>query len=93
MEVTLLDHSQDPLGNIVIAARNCFGNSNKQRNYEEDVNLVKALIRNDHSPVEFAWCMWSIEGISRNCANQLNRYRHSSWPWLVEDIGNEYGLL
>lgn len=78
MEVTLLDHSQDPLGNIVIAARNCFGNSNKQRNYEEDVNLVKALIRNDHSPVEFAWCMWSIEGISRNCANQLNRYRHSS---------------
>lgn len=78
MEVVLLDYSQDALGNIVTAARNCFGNSNKKGTHEEDVNLVKALIKHDHSPVEFAWCMWSIEGISRNCANQLNRYRHSS---------------
>ena len=78
MEVKLLDCCQDPLANIVTAARNCFGNSNKQSSYEDNVNLVKALIRNDHSPVEFAWSMWSIEGISRNCANQLNRYRHTS---------------
>lgn len=78
MEVKLLDATAEPLANIVTAARNCFGNSNKQCSYEENVNLVKALIRNDHSPVEFAWSMWSITGISRNCANQLNRYRHTS---------------
>lgn len=77
MKVELLDYSQDAVGNIVTAARGCFA-SNKQATYEENVNLCKALIKNDHSPVEFAWAMFRISGISRACANQINRYRHTS---------------
>lgn len=78
MEVTLIDYSQNALSNIVVAARGCFGNKKQNPSYEDNVNLVRALIKNDHSPVEFAWAMFRITGISRICANQLNRYRHSS---------------
>ena len=78
MKVELVDCSHNALGNIVTAARGCFGNKKKNPTYEDDVNLVKALIAQDHSPVEFAWAMFDIQGISRACANQLNRYRHTS---------------
>lgn len=78
MEVKLIDYSQNALGNIVTAARNCFGNKKQNPTYEDNLNLVSALIKQDHSPVEFAWAMFKITGISRICANQLNRYRHSS---------------
>lgn len=78
MEVKLVDYSQNALGNIVTAARGCFGNKKKDPIFEEDLNLVRALIKNDHSPVEFAWAMFKITGISRACANQINRYRHTS---------------
>ena len=77
MNVELLDYSQDAVGNIVTAARGCFSNKKKGK-YEDDINLCKALIKNDHSPVEFAWAMFRISGISRACANQINRYRHTS---------------
>ena len=78
MKVTLIDYSQNALGDIVTAARGCFGNKKKNPTYEDDLNLVRALIKHDHSPVEFAWALWDISGISRICANQLNRYRHTS---------------
>lgn len=78
MEVELLDYSQNAIGNIVNAARGCFGNKKKDATYEDNLNLVRALIKNDHSPIEFAWVMFKITGISRACANQINRYRHTS---------------
>lgn len=78
MEVELLDYSQNAIGNIVNAARGCFGNKKKDATYDENLNLVRALIKNDHSPIEFAWVMFKITGISRACANQINRYRHTS---------------
>lgn len=78
MEVKLVDYSQNALGNIVTAARGCFGNKKKEATYEDNLNLVRALIKQDHSPVEFAWAMFRISGISRACANQINRYRHTS---------------
>lgn len=78
MEVTLIDYSQNSLDNIITAARGCFGNKKKNPTYDENLNLVRALIKNDHSPIEFAWAMFKITGISRICANQLNRYRHTS---------------
>lgn len=78
MEVKLVDYSQNALGNIVSAARGCFGNKKKDPTYEDNLNLVRALIKNDHSPVEFSWAMFKITGISRSCANQINRYRHTS---------------
>jgi len=78
MKVELIDYSQNALGNIVTAARGCFGNKKKNPTNEDNLNLVRALIKQDHSPVEFAWAMFKITGISRICANQLNRYRLSS---------------
>lgn len=78
MEIKLVDYSQNALGDIVKAARGCFGNKKQNPTYEDDMNLVRALIKNDHSPVEFAWAMFEIKGISRICANQLNRYRMTS---------------
>lgn len=78
MEVTLIDYSQNALENITIAARGCFGNKKKNPTFEDNLNLVRALIKNDHSPIEFAWAMFKITGISRICANQLNRYRMTS---------------
>lgn len=76
MKVTLIDFTPNALGNIISAARTCYRSDS--RTFEDDLFLVKALIKRDHTPIEFAWTMWSIEGISRNCANQLNRYRLSS---------------
>lgn len=78
MEVQLIDYSQNALINIATAARGCYGNKKQTATYAEDEKLVKALIKADHSPVEFAWAMFKITGISRICANQLNRYRLSS---------------
>lgn len=78
MKVELIDYSQNAMDNIISAARGCFGNKNKDATYEDNLNLVRALIKNDHSPIEFAWAMFKISGISRICANQLNRYRLSS---------------
>lgn len=78
MKVTLIDYTPNALGNIIEAARGCFGNKKKDATMEENLNLIKALIAQDHSPIEFAWAMFDIQGISRACANQLNRYRMSS---------------
>ena len=78
MKVELLDYTQDSLGSIISAARNCYKSNKQEKNYEDDVNLVRAMIKHDHTPIEFAWTHWKISGISRNCANQLNRYRLSS---------------
>jgi len=78
MKVELIDYSQNAMGDIVVAARGCFGNKKKNPTYEDDINLIRALIKHDHSPIEFAWAMFKITGISRICANQLNRYRLSS---------------
>ena len=80
MKVELIDCSHNALGNIVLAARGCFGN-NKKKNptYEDDVNLVRALIKQDHSPIEFAWAMFRVSGISRACCDQLTRYRLASF--------------
>lgn len=77
MKVELIDYSQNALGNIVKAGRTCY-KSHKKSNMEDDLNLVRAMIKNDHTPIEFGWTYWFISGISRNCANQLNRYRMSS---------------
>lgn len=76
MKVKLISYTPDALQSIISAARTCYRSSS--RTEQDDKLLVKALIKRDHTPIEFAWTMWSIEGISRNCANQLNRYRLSS---------------
>lgn len=82
MKVELFDWSQNALGNIVAAGRNCY--QSKGTGYESDVNLAKALIKADHTPVEFGWSMWHIKGISRACADQLARYRLASFTMLSQ---------
>ena len=82
MQLELVDYSQNALGNIVTAGRNCY--QSKGTGYESDVNLAKALIKADHSPVEFGWAMFHISGISRACADQLARYRLASFTMLSQ---------
>ena len=79
MKVELIDYSQNAFSNIVKAGRTCYRSQKEVPNYENDLNLVRSLIKNEHlTPIEFGWTYWHISGISRNCANQLNRYRMSS---------------
>lgn len=79
MKVELIDYSRNAFGNIVKAGRTCYRSQKEVPSYENDLNLVRALIKNEHlTPIEFGWTHWFISGISRNCANQLNRYRMSS---------------
>ena len=82
MKVELYDYSQNGLKNIVAAGRNCY--QSKSTGYESDVNLTKALIKKDHTPIEFGWTMWHITGISRACADQLARYRLASFSMLSQ---------
>lgn len=82
MKVELIDYSQNALGNIVTAGRNCY--QSKSKGYDEDVNLAKALIKADHVPVEFGWAMWHISGISRACADQLRTHRLLSFTMLSQ---------
>lgn len=89
MKLELIDCSHNALGNIVMAARGCFGNKKKNPTYEDDINLVRALIKQDHSPLEFAWCMFKVSGISRACCDQLTRHRLASFAvqsWRYTDM-------
>ena len=78
MQVELVDYTQNAFDNIIRAARGCFGNEDRKATHKDNLNLIKALIKQDHSPVEFGEAIFYITGISRACANQLNRYRMTS---------------
>lgn len=78
MKVELADYTQNAFENIIEAARGCYGNEVINPTYEDNVNLIRALIKQDHSPIEFGEVIFRISGISRACANQLNRYRITS---------------
>ena len=78
MKVELIDYTHNAFENIVRAARGCYGNEDKEMSYEENKNLIRAMINAEHSPIEFGEAIFYISGISRACANQLNRYRHTS---------------
>ena len=82
MKVELVDFSPNALKNIVSAGRNCY--QSKGTGYESDVNLAKALIKADHTPVEFGWAMWHISGISRACADQLRTHRLTSFTMMSQ---------
>ena len=83
MNIELVDYSQNALDNIVRAGRNCY--QSKSKGYEEDVKLVKALIKANHlSPIEFGWCMFHVKGISRACADQLRTHRLLSFTMMSQ---------
>lgn len=79
MKVTLLDSTVDPLYVISRCAKTSHNTEAKgDDSYTGRVKLVKDLIRLDHTPVEFAWTVWNIQGVSRACADQLRTYRIAS---------------
>lgn len=83
MKVELVDYSQNALGNIVLAGRNCY--QSKSKGYESDIKLVKALIKSQHmSPIEFGWAMFHAKGISRACADQLRTHRLLSFTMMSQ---------
>lgn len=82
MKVELVDYSQNALGNIVAAGRNCY--QSKGTGYESDVNLAKALIKADHTPIEFGWAMFHVKGLSRACADQLRTHRLLSFTMMSQ---------
>lgn len=82
MKVELFDYSHKALTNIVSAGRNCY--QSKSKGPEADLNLVKALIKADHPPIEFGWAMWHVTGISRACADQLRTHRLMSFTMLSQ---------
>ena len=83
MNLELVDFSQNALDNIVRAGRNCY--QSKSKGYEEDVKLVKALIKAGHeSPLEFGWAMFHAKGISRACADQLRTHRLLSFTMMSQ---------
>lgn len=86
MKVELYDYSPNSLQNITAAGRNCY--QSKSKGYDSDVALSKALIKQDHTPVEFGWTMWHITGISRACADQLARYRLNSFSMMSQRYVN-----
>lgn len=90
MKLDLIDFSQNALGNIVLAGRNCY--QSESTGYDSDVKLAKALIKADHPPVEFAWAMWHVRGISRACADQLARHRLLSFTMLSQRYCNVSNL-
>lgn len=82
MKVELFDYSQNAFNNIVVAGRNCY--QSKGGSHEKDLELVKALIKADHPPIEFGWAMWHVSGISRACADQLRTHRLMSFTMLSQ---------
>ena len=86
MRVELIDYTQNGLANVILAGRNCY--QSKSKNFAEDITLAKALVKQDHTPIEFGWTMWHISGISRSCADQLARYRLASHSILSQRYVN-----
>lgn len=82
MIVKLIDSTVDPLFTITKAAGVC--REKEKTAYDDQIRLVKALIANDHSSVEFAWCMWEFDEISRACADQMRTYRLASHNMLSQ---------
>lgn len=83
MKIELVDYSPKALSNIVSAGRNCYQSKNK--GYEEDIKLVKAMIKSGHlSPIEFGWAMFHVKGISRACADQLRTHRLLSFTMMSQ---------
>lgn len=82
MIVKLIDSTVDPISNICMAAGVC--RDRRKTDYKEQMELLRALVAGDHSSVEFAWCMWEFDGISRACADQLRTYRLASHNMLSQ---------
>lgn len=77
MKVELMESTVDPLYIVSKCARTSHRTEDKDKP-ETRENFVKSLAKLDHTPLEFAWTIWDIKGVSRACADQLRTYRIAS---------------
>ena len=75
MQVTLIQHTPNPIETIAQIASICYNSDPKN-----PLGLVRHLYRNGHHSVfEHIYFTFKIEGISRACSHQLVRHRHCSF--------------
>ena len=95
MQVDLIQYTPDPLQIIYTACRTCYSSSEINNIYnsinniqayadnnkiEKMKELVLKVLNSGHDSVlEHAYLTFTIDGISRSCANQLVRHRHCSY--------------
>lgn len=79
MFVTIFDATIHPLYNISMAARTCY-NSREKDSDENREGFIAGLEKRGHeAPIEFAYIIFDIKGISRSCLAQLSRHRLCSF--------------
>lgn len=95
LNVTLLNHTLNPIQTIASAARLCMFNKNISElkdviTDEYAQELTKKLIDMGHdSPTEHVIFTFGIEGISRACSHQLVRHRIASYSQQSQRYVNE----
>ena len=89
MQVTLIQHTPNPIETIANIASICYDSDPKN-----PLGLVKHLYRNGHHSVfEHIYFTFKIEDISRACSHQLVRHRHCSFTQRSQRYCDEDGFL
>lgn len=77
MQVTLVDHTDNPEEKIAQYASICYDSSTTP---EANAKRIKKLMDVKHlATLRFAYATFKIEGISRSCSHQLVRHPHLSY--------------
>lgn len=77
MQVTLVDHTENPEEKIASFASICYDSSTTP---EANAKRIKKLMDVRHlATLRFAYATFKIEGISRACSHQLVRHPHLSY--------------
>ena len=88
MNVTLIQHTPDPIETIAKIASICYDSDPTN-----PLGLVKHLYRNGHHSVfEHIYFTFKIEDISRACSHQLVRHRHCSFTQRSQRYCSEEGF-
>lgn len=87
MEVKLVQMSDNAIGLMYLAARNCYSAGGPSQLVEQIGNkpcedmwkLVGNVLKSGHQSIaEHAYFTFTIEGMSRACLAQISRHRHAS---------------
>jgi len=78
MKVILVNYTPEPQQAIVNATRTCYQSYANQSD-SSDEKLLKHVIKNNESPLEFANFTFLVSGISRITSHQIVRHRIASY--------------
>ena len=87
-EVKLVQMSENPVGLMYLAARNCYSVGGpfvlmkqiKDKSSEDMWKLVGSVLGSGHlSIAEHVYFTFAVEGLSRACLAQITRHRHASY--------------